>query len=300
MATNLDHSTTSSQPDAIKEEPQTIPATTPLESDKVPAPKEAASQQQADCKPTHNDPKTVIRRPVPLSDEDAAVRSLDDTVMRPLPYHSTICADEIRRPQQEQRPTSKPRISTAVLVCVVAVVSFVAGGVVARLSSQVPVLFSQEAEKTHTQASYEQKVVEPVTESQSEPEQDLEATPNEQTHNPPSYDTGYDTVEETPNQSDPTADDTNTWQWNLDDEGNESISYDPYNNQVTIDYDGYSLSVPISDLVGDGNNGYSPTAPNGTDDYYAPNRTYGDGTGYDTEETRDRNVWGSPRSYSWS
>ena len=237
----------------------------------------------------------------------------------------------------------KPLIA---LVAAVAVISFVAGGAVARLSSQVPVLFGEKTETNETQASYSGKTneqalpdqapaPEEVSHVQTEPQTDTPQTPTEQqtppeptvtTPNPPSYDTGDDTTddwsstdtqqdheqtqndgqqgyEESPESSGQDTSD-NAWQWDLDQDGNNSISYDQEGNEVTFNYDGYQLTVPIGELVGYGRPDTSSPYDNDT---LNENDSTGDqwnndyGTGYDTEEDRDRDRWNyRPQSYIWS
>lgn len=237
----------------------------------------------------------------------------------------------------------KPLIA---LVAAVAVISFIAGGAVARLSSQVPVLFGEKAETNETQASYSGKTSEqalpdqaPAPEEvphvQTEPQTVTPQTPTEQQTpteptdaipNPPSYDTGDDTTddwgntdsqqdyeqtqndepqsyEESPESSDQDSSD-NAWQWNLDQDGNSSISYDQEGNEVTFNYDGYQLTVPIGELVGYGRPDTSSPYDNDTtyeNDSTSNQRNNDYGTGYDTEEDRDRDLWSyRPQSYIWS
>ena len=268
------------------------------------------------------------------------------------------------------------RFRYAALVAGVALVSFVAGGVTSRLSSQVPVLFGQETKTTESQASYTEKNPEqtlpdqapaPEAPAQSDPNADQAPTdqqaptePSDQTPNPPSYDTGDDTTDDwgnndswnndgnvsdswnsdgdnedswnnTDNQQDyngqqdqqPFGDQqdynlydngqqgapeqdgsSNTWEWNFDQDGTNSISYNQDDNQVTFNYDGHALTVPIGELIGyDGNSTSSPYdnngyGGNGSSDHQWRQDT---GTGYDTEEDRDRDQWNyRPQSYIWS
>ena len=102
--------------------------------------------------PTEDNPKTVVLHRQ-LTDEEQAYRSLDDTVMRPMPESEVIWdAEPIRRPVPSAEPRW-PRIRTGALVAAVAVVSFVAGGLTARMSSQVPVLFAHKDEPIEATAS---------------------------------------------------------------------------------------------------------------------------------------------------
>lgn len=318
MATNLDHFATSSQPNPVDETPKITTADRATDISSVSSNYEAAEPTSttgadevsfvtaSDTRPSasnqneHDMPKTVLRRPLPLIDEEPTFHSLDDTVMRPIPARPAVWSDELRRPRQEERPKTS-RIPIVALVCVVAVISFVAGGVVARLSSQMPVLLAQKTEPSNSQASYEQEPREIVEETQSEPVEEPDATQqDEQSDSAPSSDMGYDTVSDTPDQTTTDTNDDNSWRWDLDEEGNESITYDPYTNQVTIDYEGYSFSMPIGELIGDGGDESTTYSPNSTDDSYLQNRTYDDSTGYNTQENRDWYEWNTPRSFGWS
>ncbi len=239
---------------------------------------------------TQNDnqnPKTVILRR-PLSDEEQAYRSLDDTVMRPMPEAETIWdAESIRRPAPTAEPRW-PRVKTGALVAAVAVVSFVAGGLTARMSSQVPVLFAQRDEPVEATASYEQAapVEQPEQPAESyEPVEQDEPTADEGTDTGYStdYDTGYDTTED------------NSLQWNFAPESNGSVGYDTNDNEVTLNYDGYSVTFTLDDLLGtnDGSGsetGYTQEQVNGYGN--GGDTRYDSGTGYDTEEQRDRDSWG--------
>lgn len=246
---------------------------------------------------TENNPKTVILHRQ-LTDEEQAYRSLDDTVMRPMPEAEVIWdAEPIRRPAPSTEP-HWPRIRTGVLIAVAAVVSFVAGGLTARMSSQVPVLFARNDEPVEATASYEQapsaeQVEQPVQNyepvQESEPlEQESEPTVDE------SYDTGYSTDYDT--DYDTTED--HGLQWDFAPESNGSLGYDTDNNEVTLNYDGYSITFTLDDLLGtDESTGYEPDP--------TQEQTYGydGGTGYGTEGQRDRDSWGWPGGgsggYGW-
>lgn len=216
-------------------------------------------------------------------DEDAALRSLDDTVIRLSPESSVIWDTDapLRRPQPE--PVPRRPLSTWVLVAVVAVVSFVAGGITARLSSQMPLLVSTPKEPLESTASYVE-----TSDAQDEPvpteeDESYDRTPS----NAPSYDTGYDTTddvidEEASGDATDAPEDT-TLTWNFDDTGDRSLSYDYDRDRVTLDLDGNSVSVDLDSLLS------APEGPSETP--YVPT----DGTGYDTEEERDWFEWGSPR-----
>lgn len=301
-----------------------------------------------------------------------AKRDADDTAMRPLPYYNFNWMNEDANAQidyfddldegyeedyddntddrldaydeygyfeddyddieDERRPRRKALIA---LVAAVAIVSFIAGGAVARLSSQVPVLFGEKPATNETQATYSERHKEQATPDetpapetlspvQTEPQSDNAQTPsdeqnpietNEDAPNPPSYDTGDDTTDDwynTENQQDnellqdsPSQDTSeNTWQWNLDQDGTNSITYNQDGNELTFNYDGYELTVPIGELIGNEDHYFS--FPYGNDTSYENNgdvdhRDYGYGTGYDTEEDRDRDQWRyRPQSYIWS
>lgn len=234
--------------------------------------------------PTENTPKTVALHRQ-LTDEEQAYRSLDDTVMRPMPEPEAIWdAEPIRRPVPSTEPRW-PRIRTGVLVAAVAVVSFVAGGLTARMSSQVPVLFAPKDEPIEATASYEQPApveqleeqVQEQVESYEPVEQESEPTADEgyDTGYSTDYDTGYDTTED------------HGLQWNFAPESNGSLGYDNENNEVTLNYDGYSVTFTLDDLLGtNGSTSYET--------YSTQEQTqgYDSGTGYDTEEQRDRDSWG--------
>lgn len=230
--------------------------------------------------PTEDNPKTVVLHRQ-LTDEEQAYRSLDDTVMRPMPESEVIWdAEPIRRPVPSAEPRW-PRIRTGALVAAVAVVSFVAGGLTARMSSQVPVLFAPKDEPIEATASYEQPA--PVEQPEEQVQEQVESyEPVEQESEPTAdegygtdYDTGYDTTED------------HSLQWNFAPESNGSLGYDNENNEVTLNYDGYSVTFTLDDLLGtDDSTSYET--------YSTQEQTHGydGGTGYDTEEQRDRDSWG--------
>ena len=212
--------------------------------------------------PTEDNPKTVVLHRQ-LTDEEQAYRSLDDTVMRPMPESEVIWDAE------------------GALVAAVAVVSFVAGGLTARMSSQVPVLFAHKDEPIEATASYEQPA--PVEQPEEQVQEQVEIyEPVEQESEPTAdegygtdYDTGYDTTED------------HSLQWNFAPESNGSLGYDNENNEVTLNYDGYSVTFTLDDLLGtDDSTSYET--------YSTQEQTHGydGGTGYDTEEQRDRDSWG--------
>lgn len=231
-------------------------------------------------------------------DEAQAVRSLDDTTIRVLPNHESIWTDEKNAPEEPKRHIWK-HAPTFALVASVAVVSFVAGGIFARLSAQMPMLVADQPAAVESAASYS-----PVApKAQEEVEETI-------THNPPSYDTGYDTTDDTPTTNSSPNGGT-THRYDFDDEGDESLVYDEDTGMVTVDYNGYTLTVPVEELLGED---YSLDFWTLTDSYGQNTQEYGNqpygrdrdyrydyGTGYDTEEERDRYGWGSSlQEQSWN
>lgn len=233
--------------------------------------------------------KPILRRT--LSDEEQAYRSLDDTVMRPMPEPSVIWEAEPLRREPPQDEPQKMRLSTGFLVGAVAIVSFVAGGMTARLSSQMPVLFSQPAEPIEATASYVEPSAQEAepTEEPSPTYEETTSAPSQDTGYVTDYDTGYDTTDDSTTEHDV--------QWNFAPDSGGSVGYDNDDRQVTVDYDGYSMTFTLDDLLGT-NDSYDTT-----DGYSQRDRTdsYGYGTGYDTEEDRDYNNWQrtTPQSYGW-
>lgn len=244
------------------------------------------------------------RLPTP-TDEDEALQSLDDTTIRPLPEVSAFW-EPIDAPVQVSAPTPddavRTRRRTVALVGAVAIVSFIAGGFTARMSAQMPVLFAKAPEPVETTAAFEQPA--PVTDTTQEPVgSDPEPTPN-----PPSYDIGYDTTEHSWGDEDDDKDkdfdsgadeqDETDLRWNFDDQGDRSVSYDNDDQRVTVDYDDYSFSFTLDDLL---------NTDNGSEERnyyeYAPRQRYDSGTGYDsTDAERDSYGWrgynGTYGSYS--
>ena len=281
-----------------------------------------------------------------------AKRNPDDTAMRPLPYYNFNWMNESPNTRNvqfadldedydddyddvpddgfdtyydecddgydyddndERRPRRKTLIA---LVAAVAVISFVAGGAVVRLSSQVPVLFGDKPETNETQASYSEPpkeqtlpeqapAPEEISQVQTEPQPEAPQTPNDQqspaepegtTPNPPSYDTGDDTADDWSNtdsdsqqdsEESPGSSDDYSWQWDLDQDGSNSISYNQNDNEVTFNYDGYQLTVPIGEIIGY-NEHPDTSSPYDNDTLYENDGTdtqrHNDyGTGYDTE-----------------
>lgn len=315
MAHDLDL-LTSTTPDSTD-----IPTTLALDATTQDIPTEPARDEQAAPEPSRDEQAAPELTP----DEAAALHSLDDTVIRAMPEPSVLW-DE--RPMRMTEPAPRRPISTWVLVAVVAVVSFVAGGVTARLTAQVPLLFAQHEQPHETTASY-------VVPDQQEPESPAEEQPQDEPVDAPSYDTGYDTDDGWQNEDVPDESADDSWQtedttsedeggqddstitWDIDGTGDRSLSYDYEDGRVTLDYDGNSFSLDL----GGGGLGFGGSddedalvdeQPSETDDGYSyegqdtgydsgsgTDNGYGfdSGTGYDTSEDRDREVWGTPRDY---
>lgn len=241
--------------------------------------------------PANANPSPTNDQRTTLSDEEEAIRSLDDTVMRPLPNDTSLweAVEQSRQPYQTPAEPPRPRrMRTVALVGAIAATSFVAGGVFARLSSQIPMLFAQRQEATEKVAAYTTQTP-TVTPELTQEEDEPESSPT-----PPSYDTGYDSDTYDRNTTDDyqsptdTTDDTSL-QINLDEDGNQTITYDYDSDLVTLDYEGYSLTVPLGELMG-----YDSPSTS------TPSYPYGDSTGYDSEEERDYYSWSRPRgSYNW-
>lgn len=215
------------------------------------------------------------------------------------------------------RPKAK-RLTTAALVCAVAAVSFVAGGLASRMSSQVPVLFGQ-GESAQSVASYKPYATQRDAEDETDPfattntdqqadprtpdnsttrkQDDADSSTKDKGSNrytiPVDEDSSGSSNNKSPrgNGSSKNNDDSNKWYYNTN--GDESISYDSDEDTYTIDYDGYTFTVPTDDFF-DEEMIERWYRPNGDSyyDYYLYDYGYGDETGYDTEEDRDRRSWG--------
>lgn len=244
---------------------------------------------------TNLDPKITPTTPLPatttpeapttrLSDEDQAVKSLDDTAMQPMPSATAMweAIEDSRQPTAPDKPARTSRVRIGALVAAVAVVSFVAGGAFTRLSSQVPLLFAEKPTSTESVASY----VEPA-----QPEPEPEQTEPEAVIPEPEEDYSQDDTQLTTDEQ--TYDDY-TWRWNLDSDGNDRITYNNDDELVTIDYNGYSLTVPIGELMG---YDYGQSSP--TDDSYGQSPTTRDRSyGYTDDYDYGWNS-GRPNSYGW-
>lgn len=315
MAKNLDPIPTSSPsentiPETIASETVILESVSPKPTDSEPDPSGLPDTPSPDTpqeqtpgvtaeSPSFDDPKPSIsgRVPRPLErflapDEEQAMRSLDDTVVRPLPEPVAIW-EHVETERREREPEASPhKLGTWALVAAVAVVSFVAGGITARLSSQAPVLFPREEPVTEVAASYEEPTAD-------EPEEPVRTTPPA---SEPEQDTSYDTTDDGSQQefrNDETQDDS--WQdqdeesdrdttltWDIDNTGDRSLSYDYESDRVTLDYDGTSMTLDLDSLL----NGTTPDDGTSAEDEY---RYIPDGnTGYDTEERRDWFEWTSP------
>ena len=228
-------------------------------------------------------------------DQRDALESLDVTTTRMMPQPLPLWEDaQVKEPEPTQ-PAQPRRLATAALVCVVAVVSFVAGGITARLASQMPLIFPQKQDVAPSTASLEQEPEEapqstPVQEETSQAPEDKTYT---QTPTLPDDDSSQQDTYTTPEQDD--TDSLPTHRWDFDSEGDRSLTYDNDDNRVTIDYDGYLFSFDVDDLMGqetqndtsqDTGDEWSYTAPPSSN-----TRTYGYGTGYDTEDDRDLYGW---------
>lgn len=229
-------------------------------------------------------------------DEEAALRSLDDTTLRTMTMPQPVPLWEPDEPAATKpaEPTSRRRVSTFALVCAVAVVSFVAGGVTARLSSQMPLLFPQKSEpQTEVAATYTPQA--PKTNEHEEEVEDPDPAPTTSPVGTPEYDeTDTDTHGQTETPEAP------TYRWDFDDEGDRSVSYDTEHNRVTFDYDGYLFSMDLDELMaepdGDADIDQTTSEPETSN----PNR-YDNDTGYDTNYWRNdygwtRQIWGG----SWT
>ena len=233
----------------------------------------------------------------PTNDEHEALKSLDDTSFRTLP--DAIWEPEPAAPPAEVAPRGlSPRVKTGILVSAVAVVSFVAGGVTARLSSQAPLLFAQEPAAREVTASFDQRL-EPAHPVEEEAEPEVEAVPDDTpAYEDDSEDAGPDDLfeldhrqeQEVPEPQDKSTD----WSWRYDDQDGNSVTYDPEHDQVNIDYYGYTLSVPVSDLWGDESSS-DPWREQDTQQ----ERTYD----YRTESDNDLEGWSDElttnNDYSW-
>ena len=197
------------------------------------------------------------------TDEDEALKALDDTSFRPLPELSAVWEPLKPAPADTMPTQGRPepgrfaKLRLYALVAGVAVVSFVAGGLTARLSSQMPVLFADKPRATEVTASF-QEPAEP-TDTQEEPVEETDAETDEKltiepiVPSPPSIDTTVDAPEVTVDAPEVTDDysDEPTHRWDFDSEGDRSISYDSDRNNVTFDYDGYTFDFTLDDLLND-------------------------------------------------
>ena len=232
------------------------------------------------------------------TDEVAALNSLDVTMRRPLPDFTSLWAEEeCRRQVPAEQDQPRLRIPTGVLMAVVAAVSFFAGGMTARMSAQMPLLFAERPAATEVTASYQQAPA--VEQEQQTPEPEPEAT---DTWNETPADNGWNTTpapqtedsteesypqsderSDTPDEHDGWDDDDNTgsddatsdttYQWYFGPDGN-SISYDREHGQVTIDIDDSEISFNVEDP-------WSQPDSSQDDRGYGYPRPYGDDTGYD-------------------
>jgi len=224
--------------------------------------------------------------------------------------------DPLKIPSDRPKPS---RLRTAAVVCGVAVVSFLAGGLTSRMSSQVPMLFGQNNQPVESVASYVPRTNQDEADAEKNaPERNTTQTdataPKGTTTDKDTTDTSKDsgkdksdkstgtTTDKTPTSKDKDSGDSsskndssstnkntnrdtssdspyNTWYFN--DNGDESISYNRDEGTVTIDYDGYSLTAPTEDLFGSEDLLEQWYQPRGNSDGYGSSDDYGDPYGYD-------------------
>jgi len=245
------------------------------------------------------------------TDEDQALNTLDDTTFRPLPELTGVWEPLEPTPEPAKPDTGKmSKLRLRALVAGVAVVSFVAGGITARMGSQMPVLF---AERQHPIESIASLVEQAAPEQQEplqveSPEVPVAQEPEEPTDvNPPSYDTGDDTTDDAPwttqedspwhtredtswdtddsqtdgDQTDENHHDETLWYEYTGDEGDRGFSLDTQDNSVTFDYDGHSIGFTFEDLISN------------KDDLYKNDQHYQyDGDTGDDVTNPERDVWG--------
>ena len=233
-------------------------------------------------------------------DQEAALESLDITSTRMMPVPEPLWEPLPPEAHEEPRTERRRGLPTLALMCVVAVVSFVAGGVTARMSAQMPLVFPQKDEPVENTASFVQEPEQEVQEAAPVAEEPEQEEPETQVYTYDNgSDTGYDTTDDTP--ATPDAPQT-THRWDFDSEGDRFLTYDDENGRVTVDYDDYTFSFDVDDLLVDEGetDEQKQVQKNDTswDYYFSPseptsNRTreYGYGTGYDTDSDRDLYGW---------
>ncbi|MBP3894037.1 MAG: hypothetical protein J6D34_08360 [Atopobiaceae bacterium] len=212
-----------------------------------------------------------------------------------------------------ERPKPK-RLARIALVGAVAIVSFIAGGLASRMSSQMPVLFGQ-GDNAQSVASYTPHATQRDAEDEADPSttttwnddgSSRTTTKDEDKSNRYTIPTDDDSADSSTNKSprgkDKTKDDTSGGSSNkryYNDYGDESISYNSDDDTYTIDYDGYTFTIPTDEMIDEELFEHWLDTDSYYDDYYY----YDDETGYDTEEDRDRRSWrgqsGEDTSYDW-
>ena len=232
-------------------------------------------------------------------DEEEALKSLDDaSLTRTMPQPIPLWEPDDSADTTPATPATHSRMPTIALICIVGVASFVAGGMTARLSSQVPLLFPQKAEP-QTEVSTAYAPVTSTTDAQQEQgEAEVEGERNVWEYAP---ETSYEYGEDVPD-SEPVAKETSpapdapSYRWDFDSEGDRSISYDTDDNRVTFDYDGYLFSMDLDDLMAEPEEDTSEAEPEERDPYLYDKDTDSD-HGYDRDAYGwTRQVWGG----SWT
>lgn len=305
-AATVEHASTADEPQANAAEASATPAAT----GQPPVPPDLDTTAQPELELT-------AERPA-LSEEDQlyygfAVSGDDENKD---PYASPLWerVDPLRIPNERPKPS---RLRTAAVVCSVAVVSFLAGGLTSRMSSQVPMLFGQNNQPVESVASYTPRTTQDEADDaeKNAPERDTaqtddtapKATTNGTEPTDTSKNNGKDksdkstgtTTDKTPTSKDKdsstsdtksdssstnkntnrdTSNDSPYNTWYFNDNGDESISYNRDEGTVTIDYDGYRLTAPTQDLFGDEELLEQWYQPYGMSDDYSD---YGDPYSYD-------------------
>ena len=257
-----------------------------------------------------------------LDDQGLAYSEFDDE------YYDDFYDDEYYGAYDEydDRPSRRGvrRGAVAALVAGVAIASFVAGGVCARFFMQAPTTLTETPAPLETQASLTEKTAPETIDTSDEvkndsPEADngSKATPESRTDkktdtttNGTGDDTGNGTTDGSGDSATKNRTDTqkqDPWRWEFDENGDNSISYDPDNREMTLDYEGYKVTVPITDEQDQYDQTYDPTGTDRTrdrrntrDDTDYRGYDYGsDGSG--TGWTRERTERDYQRKYdSWS
>ena len=294
-----------------------------------------ADEPQAGAAEADTTPKATGQPPVPPDLDTTAQSELELTAERPAlseedqvyygfavsgdaenkdAYASPLWerVDPLKIPSDRPKPS---RLRTAAVVCGVAVVSFLAGGLTSRMSSQVPMLFGQNNQPVESVASYTPRTTQDEADDaeKNAPERNTAQTdataPKGTTTDKDSTDTSKDndkdksdkstgtTTDKTPTSKDKDSGDSSSKNdssstnkntnrdtssdspyntWYFNDNGDESISYNRDEDTVTIDYDGYSLTAPTEDLFGSEDLLEQWYQPRGNSDGYGSSNDYGD------------------------